>query len=62
MPLRFERFHLDTRRRELLRTITPPSPVGVNSLFFPVVAADPNVYAYAVNQQLSRLFLIQGAK
>jgi serine/threonine protein kinase/Tol biopolymer transport system component len=61
-PVRLERFRLDTRQRELLRTIAPGSPVGVNGLFSLVVADDPNVYAYGLFRQLSRLFLIQGAK
>ena len=26
------------------------------------VAADPSVYAYTVNQQLSRLFIVSGAR
>jgi len=62
LRVRLERFHLDPRRRELFRTITPANPVGVTSQFGVVVAADPNVYAYTVDQQLSRLFLIQGAR
>jgi len=62
LPIRLERFRLDTRRRELIRTIAPTNPVGVTGLFYPVVAADPNVYAYMLDQQLSRLFLIQGAR
>ena len=60
--MRLERFRIDTRRRELIRTIAPASPVGVNGLFNVAIAGDPNVYAYGLFQQLSRLFLIQGAR
>ena len=61
LPVRLERFHLGTRRRELIRTIAPCA-VGVIAMVNPVVAADPNVYAYALVRQLSQLFLIQGAR
>ena len=62
LPTRLERFALETGRRELVRTISPGSTVGVQAISNVTVADDPNVYAYSINLQLSRLFIVEGAK
>jgi hypothetical protein len=36
--------------------------VGAMSIYGVLVAVDPNVYAYGLDQQLSRLFLVKGAR
>jgi hypothetical protein len=61
--MKVERVRVDTGRRELVRTITPPNAEGATAVYGFVAAADDlNVYAYAVDRQLSRLFLIQGGR
>jgi eukaryotic-like serine/threonine-protein kinase len=57
-----ERFDLVTGRRTPLRTLEPESTVGGARVVFVAVARDPDVYAYAVRRQLSRLFLVSGAR
>jgi serine/threonine protein kinase/Tol biopolymer transport system component len=61
LPARIERVFLDTGRRELIRVIglaNMPGAMGISNI---IVADDPNVYAYAINRQLSQLFILQGA-
>ncbi len=62
VPVRVERVHIETGQRDLIRTLTPPNPVGANSLFPVVVGKHPDAYAYSISQQLSRLFLVTGAR
>ena len=58
---RVERVFLDTGRRELVQAIAAPQG-GLTNVGVVVLADDPNVYAYALNRRLSRLFLVQGAR
>ena len=60
--LTLARVELATGTREVLRTLRPANPVGTVNIRSLVVAADPNVYAYQVGRQLSRIFLIRGAQ
>ena len=60
--LTLARVELATGTREVLRTLRPANPVGTVNIRSLVVAADPNVYAYQVGRQLSRIFLIRGAR
>jgi hypothetical protein len=53
---------LATGKRETLRTLQPADPVGTLGLSSIVVGDDPAAYAYQVDRQLSRLFLIRGAR
>ena len=62
LPARIERFDLATRHREVIRVIAPADLSGVTRVDYLAVADDPDVYAYAVRRQLSRLFLLQGAR
>ncbi len=62
IPARIERVDVQSGRRDLLRMVGPANPVGVMSIGGITMADDPDVYAYTVNQQLSRLFLVQGAR
>ena len=62
LPARVEQFDLATGRRTLIRVIEPMNPAGAVRVVWITVANDPDVYAYTVRQQLSQLFLIQGAR
>jgi eukaryotic-like serine/threonine-protein kinase len=62
LPTRLERFSLENGRRDLIRVITPSNPVGADRIARTTVADDPNVYAYTLYQQRSRLFILEGAK
>jgi dipeptidyl aminopeptidase/acylaminoacyl peptidase len=62
VPVRIERFHIDTGQRELIRTLTPPNPVGANAITPVVVGENPDAYAYSISEQMSRLFLVTGAR
>ena len=62
LPARIERLSLDTGRRDLVRVLAPGSMVGATGISNITAADDPNVYAYVINQQLSRLFMVQGAR
>ncbi len=42
--------------------LTPASPVGVNTIASVAVGENPDAYAYSISQQLSRLFLVLGAR
>ena len=61
LPTRVERVPLRGGQRELLRTIAPTDVPGALYIGGVTIAEDPNVYAYYINQELSRLFLIGGA-
>lgn len=62
LPARVEQLDVETGRRELLREIAPANAVGLLTLGRVTITADPNVYAYAVIQRLSRLFMAQSAR
>ncbi len=62
LPTRVERVPLRDGQRELLRTIAPTDVPGALYIGGVTIAEDPNVYAYYINQELSRLFLIAGAR
>jgi eukaryotic-like serine/threonine-protein kinase len=62
VPVRLERLRIDTGQRELIRTLTPANPVGVNAVMALAVGENPDAYAYSISQQLSRLFLVMGAR
>lgn len=62
VPARMERVDLETGRRELLETIGPSSPVGITAVRWFTLADDPAVYAYEIDQHLSRLFMLTGAR
>ena len=46
----------------MLRTIAPTDVPGALYIGGVTIADDPDVYAYYINQELSRLFLIGGAR
>ena len=60
--LNLSRVDLATGKRELLRTLKAGSAAGTIRIRSVVVADDPNVYGYEVARQLSRMFLIRGAR
>jgi serine/threonine protein kinase/Tol biopolymer transport system component len=60
--LNLARVDLATGKRDVLRTLKAANVAGTVRVRSLVVAADPNVYAYGVNRQLSRMFLIRGAQ
>ena len=62
VPVRLERLRIETGQRELIRTLTPPNPVGANAITPVVVGNNPDAYAYSISEQLSRLFLVMGAR
>jgi Tol biopolymer transport system component len=62
VPARVERVNLDTGRRDPQRVLGPANPVGVLAVRSITMADNPDVYAYNVDQQLSRLFVVQGAR
>jgi eukaryotic-like serine/threonine-protein kinase len=62
LAARVERLDLATGRRELIRTISGANIAGATNVAGLTLADDPNVYAYHVNQNLSRLFLVTGAR
>jgi hypothetical protein len=62
LPVRLERVDLATGRRDLIRALSPGGTAGVTGIRSVVIADDPNVYAYEVDQSPSRLFLVQGAR
>jgi hypothetical protein len=49
-------------RRELIRVLTPPNPVGANAITPVIVGHNPDAYAYSISEQLSRLCLVMGAR
>jgi hypothetical protein len=49
-------------QRELIRVLTPPNPVGANAITPVIVGHNPDAYAYSISEQLSRLFLVMGAR
>ncbi len=56
------RVDLVNGRRELLREIHPSDTAGMVAMHQLTLGGDPTVYAYAINRQLSRMFLIRGAR
>ena len=62
MPTRVERVDVRSGQRDLIRTIAPTDVPGALNTGGLTISDDPNVYAYYINQELSRLFLITGAK
>jgi Tol biopolymer transport system component len=62
LPARVERVFIENGRREPVLTIAPATMVGTLGVSNVIMAADPRVYAYCLNQHLSRLFLVQGAR
>jgi hypothetical protein len=42
--------------------LTPANPVGVNAIASVAAGENPDGYAYSIGQQLSRLFLLMGAR
>ncbi len=62
MPVRLERLELATGRRTPLLTITPTSRSGLLHVEELSLAADPRAYAFLTEEQLSRVFLVQGMR
>ena len=62
LPVSIERVDLAPGRRDLIKLLSPGETAGVMGIGGFAVADDPNVYAYMVNQALSRLFLVEGAR
>jgi serine/threonine protein kinase/dipeptidyl aminopeptidase/acylaminoacyl peptidase len=62
LPTRVERVDMRSGQRDLLRTIAPTDVPGALNTGGLTISDDPNVYAYYINQELSRLFLITGAR
>jgi eukaryotic-like serine/threonine-protein kinase len=62
LPTRVERVDLRSGQRDLIRTIAPTDVPGALNTGGLTIGDDPNVYAYYINQELSRLFLITGAR
>jgi len=62
LPTTIERVDLRSGQREVIRTIAPANVPGALNTGGVTVADSPDVYAYFVNQELSRLFLITGAR
>jgi Tol biopolymer transport system component len=62
LPTRVERVDVRSGQRDLLRTIAPTDVPGALNTGGLTISDDPNVYAYYINQELSRLFLITGAR
>ena len=60
--LNLARVDLATGKRDLVRTLKVDGLAGTTRLRSFVVADDPDVYAYEVARQLSRMFLIRGAQ
>jgi hypothetical protein len=62
LPTRVERVDVRSGQRDLLRTIALTDVPGALNTGGLTISDDPNVYAYYINQELSRLFLITGAR
>jgi len=60
--LSLSRVDLTTGKRTVLRTLKPASAAGTTQVRSFVVADDPDVYAYEIQRQISRMFLIRGAQ
>ncbi|HEY7188713.1 MAG TPA: protein kinase [Vicinamibacterales bacterium] len=60
--LNLSRVDLATGKRDIVRTVTVAAAAGTTRLRALVIANDPEVYAYEVARQLSRLFLIRGGR
>jgi hypothetical protein len=60
--LTLSRVDLATGRRDFLRALKAGSASGRTRVRSLVVADDPDVYAYEVARQLSRMFLIRGVQ
>jgi hypothetical protein len=60
--LNLARVDVATGKRDSLRILKAGSAAGTTRVRSLVVADDPDVYAYEVARQLSRMFLIQGAQ
>jgi dipeptidyl aminopeptidase/acylaminoacyl peptidase len=59
MPVRIERFDLETGRRELIEEITPQDRTGLLEIFRVSLADDPGSYVYNPSQTISHLFVVE---
>jgi eukaryotic-like serine/threonine-protein kinase len=62
IPVRIERFDLESGRREPLEELAPRNRVGVLTIGGISLADDPNSYAYNSWQVTSHLFTVEGLK
>ena len=62
VPVRIERFDLETGRRELIEEIAPRDRIGLLSIFDVSLADDPRSYAYVSYRSVSHLFAVDGAR
>jgi serine/threonine protein kinase len=62
IPVRIERFDLETGRREPVEEIAPRDRIGLLSIFDVSLADDPRSYAYVSYRFVSRLFAVEGAR
>jgi eukaryotic-like serine/threonine-protein kinase len=60
--LNLSRVDLSTGKRDVVRAVRVAAAAGTTRLRAMVIADDPEVYGYEVARQLSRLFLIRGAR
>ena len=62
MPIRIYRFDPSTRRRDLLKEITPTDLAGIFWLNSVLMTPDGKGYVYSIRRVLSDLFVVEGLK
>ncbi len=62
MPIRIYRFDPSTRRRDLLKEITPSDLAGIFWLNSVLMTPDGKGYVYSIRRVLSELFVVEGLK
>jgi serine/threonine protein kinase len=62
MPIRVYRFDPSTRRRDLLKEITPTDLAGIFWLNSVLMTPDGKGYVYSIRRVLSDLFVVEGLK
>ena len=62
VPARVYQLEIDTGRRQLWKTLSPPDTAGVISIVDFLITPTANAYFYSYTQLLSQLYLVKGFK
>ena len=60
--VRIHRVEIETERRELWKTITPPDPAGLDSIYAIQISDDGGSYYYTFYRTVSDLYLVEGLR
>jgi Tol biopolymer transport system component len=62
LPVQIFRFDLATRRKELIREISPADPSGIASIYMVQMTPDEKAYCYTYVRLLGALYLVEGLR